>query len=189
MTDEPTGKAPSAAPASQRVGVVHIGDRGLSGRFDADPEERAGIAAALDLLALDNLLFSYRLDPAGDRRLRLTGTLTADCVQRCVVTLEPVRTSVSEAVDLLFWPERDVERLESGTSEEAMLIDLEGPEPYDGETIDVGLLAYELLASSLDPHPRQPGAIVEWTDNGPPDMGAPDSPFAVLKKLGGKRDQ
>ena len=106
-----------------------------------------------------------------------------------MVTLEAVRTPVRETVDLVFWPERDVERLEAGVSQEAMLIDLEGPEPYDGETIDVGLLAYELLASSLDPHPRKPGAHVEWTDKRSPERGAPDNPFAVLKKLGAKGDE
>ncbi len=187
MTGPHADEAALAAQASRHVAVARIPASGLSGRFEADPQERAAIAAQLDLLRLDSLDFSYRLEPVGERRFRLTGTVSAASTQRCVFSLEALPTSVSEAVSLIYWPEDDLERLE-GANPDAIQIDPEGPEPYDGETIDVGQLAYEVLASSLDPHPRKAGAHVDWQDEGTPREAVQDHPFAVLKRLGAQQD-
>jgi hypothetical protein len=62
------------------------------------PAERAALAAALDILSCDRLDVRYTLKPFGRDRYRLTGTLEADVVQACVVTLEPLAWSSIGAI-------------------------------------------------------------------------------------------
>ena len=52
----------------------------------------------------------------------------------------------------------------------------------DGQ-IDIGQIAYEILASSLEPYPRKEGAAFEWEEPNDDGDGAEESPFAALKSL------
>ena len=64
-------------------------------RIDAEAGERAALARRLGLVALDSLDATVRLVvKEGGDVVRLRGTLRADVTQSCVVTLEPVRSSV-----------------------------------------------------------------------------------------------
>ncbi|MGB3148891.1 MAG: DUF177 domain-containing protein, partial [Paracoccaceae bacterium] len=69
-------------------------------RFSLQPtaEERAALARALGLLDLPKLSFAGELRPAGRSDFLLEAQLTADVVQPCVVSLQPVPASLSEPV-------------------------------------------------------------------------------------------
>lgn len=165
------------------VNADDVPSNGISGSVEADPGERADIADALDLVSLDSLAFTFTLLPAGKNKYALTGTLKASLMQRCVVTLEPVKETLSVDAALEFWPGDELSRLEEAAGDAAENLELDGPEPFDGEKIDIGRLAYEILASNLDPYPRRKDASLDWADTHIDAAEQSDSPFAALKTL------
>lgn len=140
------------------VPVARIPARGLEGRIQADNAERQKLADALNLVDLPVFEFRYQLRPLRKGRFRLTSHLTARATQQCVITLDHVDTSIDEDTTVEFWPAEDVISYEVLDDEGAATIDFEGPEPIENGIIDLGQFAYEILASSLDPYPRSPGA-------------------------------
>ena len=121
-------------------------DTGTTINLSVPAETRAALAKRFDLLALDHfnasLLVSWR-----DRKgaVSVTGSLDAEVVQTCVVTLEPVRQTVNETLDLVYSLEQD-----AGDT----TIDPYGAEPLEGDELDVGEIVAEELALALDPYPR-----------------------------------
>ena len=167
---------------SRAYKATEIPARGLTETIKATNQECAAMAKILDLVELKSVDVSFQLTCIGLRRFRLTGQLIADVVQNCVITLDPVTSRIDEEIEVEFWPAEDVARLESGDDPEDTDVPLDGPEPLpESGLIDVGQAAYELLASSLDPYPRTPGAQFAWTDQdskGTDDEG--NKPFADL---------
>ena len=74
----------------------------------ASPEEREGIARALDLVACSSLIARYTLSPRSGGHFRLTGTLKAQIEQSCVVTLEPLTNEIAESFSVDYWPETEI---------------------------------------------------------------------------------
>lgn len=176
-------RSDGGALLSRVVRVQDVPAGGLAGRLEADAGERAAIAEQLDLVALDALALTYELTPIGSGRLRLTGTLSADGTQRCVISLEAVPAAISEPVNMEFWPLEALRSLEQAHSGDAVELALEGPEPIEGAEIDLGQLAYEILAASLDPYPRKAGAAFVWEGAAEGGDTAGAGPFAALKAL------
>jgi uncharacterized metal-binding protein YceD (DUF177 family) len=146
----------------------------------ATEAEKAEIAALLELKALDDLTFTYRLRQGGNGRLHLSGRLKAAVVQTCVVTLDPVEAELDIPVEAEFWPQRLIEGLEQSAETHDGAFDW--PEPIQDGRIDLGPLIYETLAMSLDPYPKREGASFEWSqDKGEAPAGI--SPFAALEAL------
>lgn len=169
---------------SREYRTADIPLKGVEGRLIATPGQRAAIADALDLASLDAFSFDYHLRRSGKDRFKLDGKLEAHLMQACVVTLEPVEAQIREEIDLEFWPADEVARLEAQDQSNETEIGLEGPEPIDGDVIDIGQLAYETLASGIDPYPRKPGVEFD-AEASPDDSGeaSADSPFSVLRSL------
>jgi uncharacterized metal-binding protein YceD (DUF177 family) len=161
--------------------------RGLSPkkptRFDLNPDAatRAAVAEALDISAVDALSFKGELRPVGRRDIVLEGRLVAWVVQPCGITLEPVRTAITETVLRRYvadWvaPEgAEVEMPEDDTTE---------PLP---DVIDAGAVAVEALALALPLYPRAPGAALgeaAFQEPGVAPLGDADlKPFAGLAAL------
>ncbi len=84
--------------------------------------------------------------------VRLRGTINAEIVQSCVVTLEPIDATVSEEVDTIFVPENSrLAKIQLDESGE-LLLDADGadiPETFVGDKIDIGAVAEEFLSSRL----------------------------------------
>src|SRR5258708_28027390 len=97
--------APPAAPEFSRPADV---DRLPSGAGVSDlaatPAERAALARRFDLLALARLEAQVRLTRLAGGLLRLSAALSADLVQACVVTLEPVPGRIDDQFTLLYRP-------------------------------------------------------------------------------------
>lgn len=144
----------------------------------ANADERAALARRFGLQAIDRLEASLRLTRMPRTgRLRLQGDLTADVVQTCVVTLEPVPAHVETPFDVVY--ERSQAPHDAG---EVVIESEDEPEPLYGDILNVGEVVAEELALALEPYPRAAGAEPEWRDEAPP---APVSPFdalAVLKR-------
>jgi uncharacterized metal-binding protein YceD (DUF177 family) len=160
--------------------IRDIPESGLAQERQAVAEELAGVALALELVACTRLLAAYTLKPANDGRYRLTGTLSAQITQTCVVTLDPVESTLEETFDVWFWPPQDLPEPRGG----ALDIEEEAePQPIVAGRIDVGAAVFEHLAAAIDPYPRKEGAALDW--QGPVDAaeGKPASPFAVLASI------
>lgn len=150
------------------LAAVPAGGQRLS--LEAGPAERAALGQRLGLLALDALVAELALVPGPEGVVAVTGRLSAELVQECVVSLEPVRQRVAEAVAWRLLPE--------------------GMDPTDGEDdpddiacpgglADLGEALAQQLSLALDPYPRAAGAQL------PEDPGgeAAHGPFATLAKL------
>jgi uncharacterized metal-binding protein YceD (DUF177 family) len=155
---------------------------GLAARRSASLEELARVATSLDLASCRVLQADYRIDPSAGGRYRLSGRLHAGVTQMCVVTLDPIDSTIEEDFVAVFWPEEELPEPESGE----VAIDEEGErEPIIAGRIGVGRVVFESLAAALDPFPRKPDAVLDWQ---PPasqegEGGKPDSPFSVLANL------
>jgi uncharacterized metal-binding protein YceD (DUF177 family) len=163
-----TDPAPAAAPEFTRSVDVNRLPSGESVHdLAAAPAERSALARRFDLLALDRLEAQVRLTPLPGGLVRLSATLSADLVQACVVTLEPVPAHIDDQFTLLFRP---------GVEEKAVVLSpaAELIEPLPAGILDIGEAVAQQLSLVLDPFPRAPGA----TAASPGEALA--SPFAAL---------
>jgi uncharacterized metal-binding protein YceD (DUF177 family) len=121
--------------------------------IEAGEEEREALARRFDLVAIDvlNASVEMRRMPGGPL-VRVEGRLTADLVQRCVVTLAPLPVHIEEVFVETFGP--DGYRAPDGEADAGV------PEIFDSGGIDLGELAAQHLSLSLDPYPRAPAADV-----------------------------
>ncbi|WP_449256640.1 YceD family protein [Bosea sp. (in: a-proteobacteria)] len=178
---------PGAAPFRHPVRVETIRQRGTEIVLEADPAQRAAIAAALGLPSVEALTARYLATRNGDR-VKLEGRIEAHLHQSCVVTLEPFPAKLDVPVKLDFAPQEDPQAVPrrgsdvAGIDIEVLLNEDDPPEPIVDGVIDLGTITLEFLALSLDPYPRKPG--VSFEQPAPPAEEV--SPFAALAKL--KRD-
>lgn len=167
-------------PWSVPVAVDDIPEHGLHIEIDAPAAVRAQVLALAEGLStlhdLTSLSAVFDLTRGGSK-VHVTGHVRAKVGQTCVVTLEPMESSIDETVDLTFAPTA------AGAGEPVGEIELrpheDPPEPLARGMIDLGTLATEFLVLGIDPYPRKSG--VEFA---PVTVGedAP-KPFAALEAL------
>ena len=171
-------REPEAAHGFRRhVSVARVGEAGLKQRIEAKPAECEKIAAYLDLAAVRSLTAEVALAPWRGRGLRVTGTLTAEVTQTCVVSLEPVEARIEAEFERRFLPAESL----GGEHERDVFVDVEGEEPAEplGHDVDLGEILVEELSLNLDPYPRKAG--VEFKSDDP--SSTRENPFAALAKL------
>jgi uncharacterized metal-binding protein YceD (DUF177 family) len=120
----------------------------------ADAEERAAVAARLDLASLERLDAHAVLRRDGDT-VHASGRVKATLEQRCVATGDPIAARVDEAFDLRFIPEL---KTAGGDEEFELAADELDTLFHDGQAIDLGAAIADSLALALDPYPRSPSA-------------------------------
>jgi len=178
-----TGSQNQVDVFSRRFQLDQIPAEGLNSRFEASAEERAAIAEMLGLESLGSLSFAFELKPVGVRHFSVLGRLGACLKQICVVSLEAIEIDVGRSIDVEFVPEKEFLRRQEGAEDElADLADID-LEPIEGDAIDLGQLAYECLATEIEPYPRKPGIDFEWKPAGGLGAGEDEGPFAALKAL------
>lgn len=169
-------------PLSHLVRAAGLGAR-PSTPFDLRPNgpERAALAAFLDIPAIPELRFRGTIVPAGRRDLVLQGVLTAQVVQPCVVTLDPVTTHLSERVE-----RRYVEDFVLPEGDEVEMPEDDGMEPLP-QAIDLGSVATEALSLALPLYPKSAdialGETVHAAEGVAPLRDADLRPFAGLAGL------
>jgi len=170
-------------PFSRGIAVQDIPPGGVADRLALDQDERRSVADLLGVAGVAEFLFDYQLIPSGKGRYRLKGRLRASVTQECVLTLEPIEVRYDENLVIDLWPPKDVAMAEKFAGDEGRSILLDGPEPIVDEMIDVGQLAYEYLASELNPYPRKENAAFEWTDEDRDQDSETRKPMAHLGEL------
>jgi hypothetical protein len=157
-------------------------------QIEAGPGECRALAARFGLVAVDHLDAVVRLRRLdGGRMVRVRGRLSADVVQTCVVTLEPVPARVVEEFGALFAPPAMIPVAGPDDSGDLVLdpfaLDEDAPEAMTGAGIDIGELTAQHLSLALDPYPRRPGATFTGFDDGAADAEAVTNPFKALALL------
>jgi uncharacterized metal-binding protein YceD (DUF177 family) len=175
--------APSARPTRFRTG-------GLSPRkptqfaFRPDQPARAVLAQDLGILAVHRMEFQGQIAPAGRDAFLLTGRLTAEVDQACIVTLAPVRSRIDEEVRRRF-----VAGIADPEGDEAEMPEDVDVEPMP-EVIDIEAVAAEALVLALPPYPRAAGAVfgaaAHAGDGITPLEDRDLKPFAGLAALAGR---
>ena len=145
--------------------------------ISAQPAECEALAKRFDLEAVNNLNAEIIIHPWNKSGVRVSGTINADVIQRCVVSLKPIEQKLCENFVSFF------ERLD--TRHEEVNIDtpvhIEDPEDITPEGIDIGELVAQQLSLVLDPYPHIPGAVLPESTNTTMPMSR-KSPFAILQK-------
>jgi hypothetical protein len=175
-------KGADALPLSRKLRIADI-EENAAHKIAATSAEMASIARLLDLVGLDGLTLDYRLRHGAGGRIHLAGQLKARATQTCVVSLEPVEAVIDAPVESEFWPAPLIENLEKKGEEPGQSGLLDWPDAITDETIDLGPIIYETLATSLDPYPKRPGVSFQWSQ-GASEPEVPESgPFAALARL------
>ncbi len=166
---------------SRPLHVDKIPAGGLAEHVVARPLERQALAERFGLLDISLLEADLNVDHAKGRMLAVTGKLTADVVQQCVVTLDPVPARVVDAIDILYAP---AGMLDVGANPpHSDELDNDAPEPIVNGVIDLGELVAQHLAVALNPYPRKEGAVLQNGASGEEEGNGVLTPFARLKEL------
>jgi len=166
------------------VPVDTVGKAPKKMRIVADAAARRALARRFDLIAIDSFIAEVTIGRIADSVLiRLSGSFSADIVQACVVSREPVRTRIEETVFERLGPQGRLE------TESVFDIDDEDPPvPFSDDSIELGELLAQHLAVSIDPYPRAPDAAAGSVSvNEDPVAGRQGNrPFESLAMLGKK---
>ncbi len=165
--------------------TAEVSGRGLEAERHATAAERAALATALEILAIDRLDVAYRIALLGDARYQLTGTISADVSQACVVSLDPVPATIEDRMDVEF-SSTGALPVDIAADEEQSALEAAEIEPLEEGRIAVGRIVLETLAAALPAYPRAPGAELESHEAGPAAPGT--NPFAALASWKPKRD-
>lgn len=173
-------------PRSEFHRPIATHDLPIGGRsfdIEARPDERAALAQRFDILAINHLRAGGVIRPQASGRVKLEGHLSAEVVQTCVITLEPVTAVIDVPLERLYG--FDVtEHIESGIKE--VFLDLADDFPAEtliDDIVDVGAAAAEQLALELDLYPRKAGAVFEaLSGEGPKERPGPLARLADWRK-------
>lgn len=169
------------------LAVSDVPPNGTTVPFDVKENERVALARRFGLIELRSLKGKVTVKPWRRHGLVAEGKYTAELVQACVATLEPIEARLSESFIVHYLPEEMIERTPAVSADTEIFVDLQSedpPEPMENGRIDVGEAVAEQLAVAIDPYPKKPGAefkplaVVEEEE-----VEKPANPFAALEKL------
>jgi len=176
-----SGQKSAVPPWSVPVVAADIPEIGQRIELVADAPARAAIAATAGLAELPRLEAVFDLARHGRDGARVVGRVTADVVQNCVVTLEPLPAKIAEDIDMVFVPPGEPEA-DPDAPEVVVAETDDPPEVLQGGTIDLGNIATEFLLLGIDPYPRKAGATFEAPKVGDDPAAHPFAVLAALKK-------
>jgi uncharacterized metal-binding protein YceD (DUF177 family) len=142
------------------VQTIRIADVGKSAKtaFEVvwDHDACAIAADILGATSVSKMKFSGHLMPSGKNDWEIKGMLGASVVQKCVVTLEPVKTRIDSPVLRRYLANPPV----SDADEEVEMDWAEEEEPLE-DVIDLAGLALEIIALEIPDYPRAEGAELQ----------------------------
>jgi uncharacterized metal-binding protein YceD (DUF177 family) len=167
-------------PLTWSYRTTEIPQAGLREDRTATEAENSKVAAELEIVSCERLTSDFAIRAVGHGRYRLSGKVTAQLTQSCVVTLDPIAQSVDGSFDVEFWP---TGKLPESGEEEVEALSAAEIEPIEHGQIDAGRIIFETLSASVDPYPRKPGAEFKGAELGDVAAATETGPFAALNKL------
>ena len=177
-TDSPENTHVDLGP-DLRLRIDKFPPGGRDIEFVAEPEQLESLSNLMGVSSLNACEVILHIARRG-KGFHVTGRMTANCTQPCVVTLEPIIQQINVALDRLFLP-ANLQKDEPGPGSETY-IDLSGGDPpdyLDGDILDLTPLIVETLGMEIELYPRKPGAEVAADQQAEPEPG----PFAALAAL------
>lgn len=173
-------------PISHEVSVARLPQKGMSIRLTASAAELIALANAHGLISVDEFQAELLVSKWRRDGVRITGQVKANIVQTCSITLEPLPALIDADIDALFVPESSKLARPKLDEDGEMILDADGPdapETFTGDQLDIGAIAEEFFALSIDPYPRKPGAALDLVQEIEEIKPAKVSPFAKLAQL------
>ncbi|WP_051016469.1 DUF177 domain-containing protein [Bartonella tamiae] len=171
---------------SYSIHVRSLPLKGYNVHLSAHENECNKLAQNHGLIDVKFFESELKILPWKKRGVRVKGFFKAKITQHCVVSLEPVESTLHEKVETIFLPQ-DSRLVKPDVVDESgeLFLDSDGPdapEIFTGDIIDVGHVLEEFFELSIDPYPRKQHfnwknkiEIIDEMDK--------ISPFAALKKL------
>ncbi len=179
-------KAP-VSEFSRVISVARIPPKGIEEKLEAKPSERAALAKRFGLVDLPSLKAQLTLVPGGQQTIEVTGSIEAEVLQSCVVTLEPIKSRLEIEVDTVFIPAETVP--ESGDVSQEAELDEELEYFADGK-IDIGEQVAQQLGVGIDPYPRKKGVTLGVAEFGKkPEKTKPFAKLATALKAKKNKDK
>ena len=172
-------------PISLPVSVARLPQRGMPVKLVATDKERLALARDHDLLEVKDFAADLIVSKWRGDGVKVTGTVKAQIVQTCSITLEPLDAEVDNEVDAIFVPEHSKFARVQADANGELVLDADGPdapETFAGDHIDVGAVAEEFFELGINPYPRKEGAMLQAAV-GAAEEPAKVSPFAKLSIL------
>jgi uncharacterized metal-binding protein YceD (DUF177 family) len=174
----------TAPEFSRPIALDKIGARAKHFEFEATPAECKALARFFSIPKVTRVAARASLRRLGDgKQVRLEAQVSAELVQICVITLQPLTVRFDEPFERVY-------SLDAAGEAGSIVIDFaadDPPDPVIDGQIDVGEAAIEHLALVIDPFPRAADARFD----APPETSLPEaempSPFAVLASPSKKR--
>lgn len=182
------------SPFSFEVKVTSVSSNPFSVTMDASKDECAALAEFWNINAVKSLSAEVRLSRWKRDGIKLSGHFEGVLEQICVVSLNPVETSISDEFTSHFVPETSRLARQEEQIDGELIIDVDGPDipdTFSGNVIDVGAVVAEFAAMAIDPYPRSEDAEVDpkYQENDVDLSNDKISPFAGLAALKGKMDE
>lgn len=145
----------------------------------ANSADRTALIERFDLVDLPALTADLVVRKRAETGwISVTGYVRATVVQTCVITLEPVKATLTTAMEELF---------QIGAEPDTAEIDIDpladAPEPLEDGVLDLAELVAQAFGLSLDPYPRSSDALMPEAVDGTTDPAVEASPFAKLAGL------
>jgi uncharacterized metal-binding protein YceD (DUF177 family) len=174
---------PSEPEFSRPVAADTISNNPQHRQIAAEAGERDALARRFGLLSLDKLTAVLDLQRQAGDVIHVSGHLSAEAVQRCVVSLVPVPAQIEADFEVSYGG-----AAAQGDEGEFDPVGIDGPEPLVEGRIDLGEAVAQQFAIALDPYPRAPGACLDPEGftvglNEGAGEGGGKQPFAALAAL------
>jgi len=166
---------------SRPLQVDKISAGGMAEHIVANKAEKKALSERFGILDIKELEASLDIDHSKGGAIAVTGSMKAEVVQQCVVSLEPVPAHIEDKIDILFAPSHMLEK--GANSPHSDEVENDAPEPIVNGVIDLGELVSQHLAIALNPYPRKEGVELIGVDAGGKGEEVKNNPFSKLKGL------
>jgi hypothetical protein len=161
---------------SRAVATDRITRNAFCETIRANPGELEAVASRLKIEAMASLNATFELRYVVETGMfEVEGAAEADLTEKCLVSGEAFSSHVTAPVHARFTTDPSLAEVFDPES----LSEWDDPELIENGSIDIGELAVQYIALTLDPYPVKPG--VECPDT--MEFGKPASPFAILQSL------
>ncbi|MDE2184402.1 MAG: DUF177 domain-containing protein [Alphaproteobacteria bacterium] len=167
-----------APPLHQVFDLTNLSQAGTTARVTATGDDLARLAQWAGVVTVRSFEAVLKLRKLASTRFAYDAELTADIVQSCVLTLEPIESRIRRHIlrELKYAPQA-----ESAGELNLSAVDDDLTETIENLHYDITGPLQEEFILAIDPYPRAEHAAFAL----PPDsvQGRAESTFAVLKKL------